>query len=120
MYKLLVLLFLVGLSSTSTAQDNTKLVPVKDLRNQWLTVDRSGDQYIPYIDGRSLNYPVLGLILDKGESTGLTLNACIPSGTSVFIDNMIVFRTDSERCLLYDVDSLDVALSKYLPVFEFL
>ena len=105
MYRFLVLMIFVGFSLASTAQDS-ELVAVKDLRNQWLTVDRSGDQYIPYIDGRSLNYPVLGLILDKGESTGLTLNACIPAGTSVFVNNMIVFRADSERCLLYNVDSL--------------
>ena len=110
MFRLLLILFISGMSLTSLTQDNTKLVPVKDLRDQWLTVNRDGDQYIPYVDGTSLNYPVLGLILDRGTSNGLTLNACIPAGASVFINNMIVYRAESEHCLLYDVDSL---MTKY-------
>lgn len=106
MSKLLVMLFLAVLTTTINAQHQTELVPVKDLRDKWLTVDRSGEKYMPYIDGRSLNYPVLGLILDGGESAGLTLNACIPSGTSVFINNMIIYQADTEGCLFYDMDSL--------------
>jgi hypothetical protein len=101
---------MAGLYQPVTAQDKTQWVPVKDLKNQWLTVDRSGEQYVPYVDGRSLNYPVLGFILDGVENAGLTLNACIPPGTSVFVNNMIIYRADTEECLLYDVDSL---LSRY-------
>lgn len=82
------------------------MVPVKDLKNQWLTVDRNATNYVPYVEGRSLNYPVLGLVLDAGVGTGLILSACIPAGTSVFVNNNIVQQTGSQGCVFYDVDSL--------------
>ncbi len=104
MYKFVLLAFVIG--QAFTAQSQSKLVAVKDLKSQWLNVDRSGSHYVPYVQGRTLNYPVLGVLLDGSEGSGLTLSACVPEGTSVFLNNMIVHRTDSERCLFYNLDSL--------------
>ncbi len=106
MSRVLVWLLLVSWSLSATAQDRSEWVPVKDLKHRWLTVNRTGEQYIPYVNGRSLNYPVLGIIINRSESAGLTLTACVPQGASVFINNMIVHRAQAETCLVYDADSL--------------
>ena len=119
MFRLTALVLLMGLSPALTALDQTNLVPVKDLKHQWLTVDRSGKQYIPYIQGRPLSYPVLGLILDRGDGSGLIFRVCVPVGTSVFINNMIVSRSDTGGCIYYDMDSLSSIYSDQSLFFSF-
>jgi hypothetical protein len=61
---------------------------------------------VPYIKGRSLNYPVIGLLLDTDDSKGLVLKCCVQQGTSVFVNNRIVDQTTLNACRYYDVDSL--------------
>lgn len=111
MFRLISLLFFFGLPLILSGQNQSKLVPVEDLRSQWLTVDRTGAHYVPFIQGGALNYPVLGLILDQVEGSGLTFSVCVPEGTSVFINNTIVYRTNTGGCLYYDLDSLKSAYS---------
>jgi hypothetical protein len=109
MFRSAFLVFLIGLPLLLSGQNQSILVPVEDLRSQWLTVDRTGEHYVPFIQGGALNYPVLGLILDQVEGAGLTFSVCVPEGTSVFINNTIIYRTDTAGCLYYDLDSLKSA-----------
>jgi hypothetical protein len=88
------------------AQDTGQLVAIRALESSWLTVDRGGQNYVPYIKGRSLNYPVIGLLLDTDDSKGLVLKCCVQQGTSVFVNNRIVDQTTLNACRYYDVDSL--------------
>lgn len=119
MFKLTLLVFLFGMPSVLTAQHQSTLVPVKDLKSQWLTVDRTGRHYVPYVQDEALNYPVLGLILDHEEGSGITFSVCIPEGTAVFINNMIVHRTDTGTCLFYSLDSLRSVYSDQTLFFSF-
>ena len=101
---------------SSAAQHVSQLAPVKDLKNQWLTVDGRGESYVPYITGEPLNYPVVGILLDQNLSKGLILQCCIQEGTSVFVNNRIVDRTSSTGCKLYDVDSM-LSKNRQQPIF---
>ncbi|GJM27401.1 MAG: hypothetical protein DHS20C17_00360 [Cyclobacteriaceae bacterium] len=106
MFRAIILFILLSGVQNVSAQDPMRLLPVKDLKSKWLTVDRSGQKYIPYINKRSLQYPVVGLMLDTLDVSGLTLELCVPEGTSVFVNNKIVDRTRQRGCLYYDLDSL--------------
>ena len=116
MFRFYIPVFILGFPFFMTAQNQSKLVPVKDLKSQWLTIDRTGQHYVPYIRGGTLNYPVLGLILDREEGPGLSFSACVPEGASIFINNMIVYRTGSSTCVIFDLDSLRSAYSNQ-PLF---
>ena len=105
MYKQLILIAL-GFTLNLNAQNSSELVPIKDLKTNWLTVNREGQDYVPYINGGSLIYPVIGIILNSNEGAGLMFQACLPEGTAIFVDNKIVDRTPYEGCRLYNVDSL--------------
>jgi hypothetical protein len=76
MFKLATLLVILTCGQVLTAQDTMQMLPVKDLKSKWLTVDRSGDKDIPYVNKRSLQYPVVGMMLDTLEVSGLTLGLC--------------------------------------------
>jgi len=106
MYKLILSLLLLGCTSALSAQESMKLLPVEDLKSKWLTVDRSGERYVPYVNRKSLQYPVIGMMLEVEEISGLTLGICVPEGTSLFINNKIVDRTIQAGCNYYDLDSL--------------
>ena len=121
MFRTVLLLVLLAITSDSLAQNQTQLVPIKELSSSWLTVDRQGENYVPYIRGRSLNYPVIGLLLEAGDTPGLLLQCCVQQGTSIFINNRIVDRTGSDACLYYDLDSLRTRVDKktiFLSFFQ--
>lgn len=107
MYKLIVSIVVWGWASMLVAQSSTQWLPVEDLKSDWLTIDRAGERYVPYVNRRSLYSPVLGMMLDAREVSGLTLGICIPEGTSVFINNKIVDQTMYQGCHYYDLDSLN-------------
>lgn len=106
MYKVLLVYAAVFIAFGLCAQDHNQLVPIKDLKNQWLTVDRDGGYYVPYIAGGSLNYPVIGVILNPSDGVGLILSICIPEGTAIFVNNKIVDRAAIGGCRHYEIDSL--------------
>jgi len=106
MYNVLWICAMVLLAPGLSARDHQQLVPIKDLKNHWLTVDRDGGHYVPYITGSSLNYPVIGMILDIGDGAGLVLSICIPEGTAIFVNNKIVDRAAEGGCRGYEIDSL--------------
>lgn len=81
-------------------------VPVQDFSAHWLTVDRSGEQFTPYVMGNSLNYPMIGIMINTSAHSGLVLESCVPVGTAIFVDNKIVTRTQATGCLYYSIDSL--------------
>ena len=88
------------------AQNSQQLIPIEDLKGKWLTVNQEGNSYVPFINGSSLNYPVIGIIMNIRDGSGLTLRVCLSAGTSVFIDNKIVDRIQNDGCRLYNLDSL--------------
>jgi hypothetical protein len=106
MYRILLIYAMVLMTPTLRAQSPDHLVTVKDLKSKWLTVDRDGTHYVPYIRGGSLTYPVIGMILNAGDGAGLILSICIPEGTAIFMNNKIVDRTDAGGCRNYNIDSL--------------
>lgn len=106
MYKVLLVYASVFIAFGLCAQDHHQLVPIKDLKNQWLTVDRHGEHYVPYIAGGSLNYPVIGVILNPSDGVGLILSICIQEGTAIFVNNKIVDRAAIGGCRNYEIDSL--------------
>ncbi len=83
-----------------------KWTTIVDLEKNWLTVDRSGEHYQPYVRGASLHYPVIGLMLDMEVQSGLVLECCLPVGTSIFINNKIIQQSVEANCLYFDFDSL--------------
>ncbi len=101
MFRLLI--FLCLLSVSVQGQD---WVPVEDLSAHWLTVDRKGEQYTPYVMGNSLNYPLIGVMINTRTQAGLVMESCVPVGTAVFVDNKIVNRTSTTGCLYFSIDSL--------------
>ena len=103
------------LTLTIHAQTDSEWAPVKDLKHLWLTVDRQGENYVPYVIGEPLNYPVVGFLLDESLNNGLVLECCIQQGTSVFVNNRIVDRISKTGCKRYDLDSL--IAKNQLPVF---
>ena len=92
--------------SLAFSQVQEQLVPVKDLKKDWLTVARSGEGYVPYVAGTSLTYPVIGVLINTNSEAGLILECCIGEGTSIFINNKIVDRTDKAVCRYLSIDSL--------------
>jgi len=98
------------IAQSTYAQNTQQLLPIEDLKSSWLTVNNEGNGYVPFINGSSLNYPVIGIMLNTRDGSGLILKACLSAGTAVFIDNKIVDRTQYDGCRLYDLDSL---LSSY-------
>ncbi len=106
MHKVLLVYASVFIVFGLCAQDHHQLVPIKDLKNQWLTVDRDGGHYVPYIAGGSLNYPVIGVILNPRDGVGLILSICVPEGTAIFVNNKIVDRAAIGGCRNYEIDSL--------------
>ena len=119
MFRLALLLGLLTTVQTLNAQLNQRLEPVRELNSYWLTADRQGESYTPYVQGTSLNYPVIGFILNTNDNQGLVLRCCVPQGTSIFIDNRIVDRTSSEHCKLYNLDSLNAIYRKNAVFLSF-
>ncbi len=116
MHKVLLIYAIVLMTLGLYAQNHDQLVPIRDLKNQWLTVDRDGVHYVPYIRGTSLTYPVIGMILNAGDYAGLKLSVCIPEGTAIFVNNKIVDRTAVNGCRFYDFDSL-LSIHNQKPFF---
>lgn len=106
MCKFLFLAVFVLLVTNIEAQNSQQLLPIEDLKSSWLTVNREGNSYVPFINGSSLNYPVIGIMLNTRDGNDLILRVCLSAGTSVFIDNKIVDRIQYDGCRLYDLDSL--------------
>lgn len=109
MFRLLLSIVLVLTPFNATSQSTERLVTIDDLQSTWLTVDRAGKQYIPYVLGSSLNYPVIGLLLNTTSQAGLILECCFPEGTSVFVNNQIVDHSDRRTCRYYNIDSLSAS-----------
>lgn len=106
MFKLLISAVLLVASVGAHSQSAVEMVPIEDLQSHWLTVDRTGKSYVPYVLGSSLNYPVIGLLLNTTSKAGLILECCVPQGTSVFVNNQIVDHSDTRICRFYNIDSL--------------
>jgi len=106
MCKSLVLAVFLLLAPSLEAQNGQQLLPIEDLKSSWLTINGEGNGYVPFINGSTLNFPVIGIMLNTGDGAGLILRVCLPAGASIFIDNKIVDRIQHDGCRMYDLDSL--------------
>ncbi len=106
MFKTVLTSILFLMLLTCFGQSPAELVPVQDLQKHWLTVDRSGERYVPHVAGTTLNYPVIGMLINTSAEAGLILECCFSGGTAVFINNRIVDRTNTRICRYLNIDSL--------------
>ena len=111
MFRLILIAYFWCLCVGVSAQ-NQQLVPVQDLKKDWLTVSRDGQGYVPYVAGTSLSYPVVGILVNTSSEAGLVLECCVQQGTSIFINNKIVDRTDNSLCRYFNIDSLAQAYTE--------
>lgn len=84
-------------------QENFQVV--KNLKEEWLKVDKN-NQYVPFIGKNDSSTPVVGVVINLVQYSGNNLLCCIPSGSSVLIDQQIVGYYGKNTCVQFDIDSL--------------
>ncbi len=119
-YSFLVsLLFLLSIPLLGqTGEEQAEYFVVKDLRSEWLTVDKT-NRYIPYITGQNKGV-VIGFPLNLSRFQGNYLHCCIPKNSSLLIDQQLVKNFNRSDCIFLNIDSLHNhhAESIFLTVFQ--
>lgn len=78
---------------------------IKDLRQEWLTVDKD-NRYVPYVSDQQKKGPVIGVQLDLARYSGNKLRYCVPKNSALLINQQLVKNFDRSTCLFLDIDSL--------------
>ncbi|WKN41815.1 DUF4271 domain-containing protein [Tunicatimonas pelagia] len=91
---------------------------VKDLRQDWLTVDEA-NRYVPYVAGQKKG-AVVGLPLNLTRFRGNQLRCCVPRNSSLLINQQLVKNFDRSDCIFLDIDSLrnHHAETVFLTIFQ--
>ena len=102
----LFLLFIQPVISL-TAQEDKQVISWDD---HWLEVDESTGALVPFNQGLADRQSAsLLLYADRFKSVGLKL--CIEKGSSIFVDQQIIFHQETKGCKVIDCDSLFVAFA---------
>lgn len=111
-YQLLVLLAVLLFHSFSTLGQATSLETsddeyfiIKDLRQEWLTVDEE-NRYVPFVSDRQWKGPVVSVQLDPVRYSGNTLRCCVPKNSALLINQQLVRNFGRSACTFLDIDSL--------------
>ena len=102
---LLIVLIILSMPLWGQSSDeSSKYFVVKDLRQEWLTIDEN-NRYVPYILGQQEGV-VVGLPLELARFRGNYLRCCVPRNSSLLINQQLVKNFDQSDCILLAIDSL--------------
>ncbi len=116
---LLSVLFLLSMPLWGQSlEEVSEYFVVKDLRQDWLTVDES-NRYVPYVSGQKKGV-VVGLPLNLARFQGNHIRCCVPRNSSLFIDQQLVRNFDQSDCIVLNIDSLQNQHAEmvFLTIFQ--
>ncbi|WKN33642.1 DUF4271 domain-containing protein [Porifericola rhodea] len=103
----------------------SKYEAIKDLNREWITID-DNDRYVPYINKKMTNVPLIGVVLNTKRYSSNDFLICAPANSAVLIEKKISSYFQEEGCLVLDIDSLrashgkeNILISVYQPQKDF-
>ncbi len=103
--------FVVGLwvclvicGSLSAAEE--ELIPIVDLRQEWLIFDQKNNVYLPLIDNDLEDVIAVNFSVDPDIYKNYYLYIHTPAGTSLFINQKIIDYSENKKEWLMNIDSL--------------
>lgn len=93
---------------------------IKDFNREWITVGQA-NRYVPYIDKRMAEIPVVGVSLDLTRYSSNRLLVCMPPNSTLLIEKKISDFRKEAACLSLDIDSLQQVYGKselFISVYQ--